>query len=338
MPSITSVRWVSLLMCAFALAAPAGAQLGSLTTVFSGNAGIQDGGNLFDIEVARPGGIWITGFDVNLGGLPPPGSCTIDVFVTPGGYLGKDSQPSAWTQVASAAAMPNFPDEPLRIDTADFFLPQGTHGLALYVAGNGPWYSIPPVAPTSVSNADVTLRFGIAKPLRFAGGSFGPRVWNGTLYYGAPPPPIVEYGVGKTTSLGVDCVPRIAATGVLSTAPQARCIVLGRRIPSHQPGLLLYSFQGRADLPFAGGRLLVSTPVRRSIPLNSGGTTSSFDCSGRFALDLSAFARGELGGNPAAGLALPGTVVNCQWWGRDPGFAGPNQTLLSDALELVVGA
>ena len=97
-------------------------------------------------------------------------------------------------------------------------------------------------------------------------------------------------------------------------------------------GLLLYTDAGRGSAPFAGGTLcLANGPVKRALAVfDTTGTPGQ--CDGALALDVNAFAAGALGGNPLPSLSVPGTQVNCQFWGRDT----PGNALLTDALEYTV--
>lgn len=51
---------------------------------------------------------------------------------------------------------------------------------------------------------------------------------------------------------------------------------------------------------------------------------------------MGAWALGALGGTPQIHPTIAGSVVNCQAWGRESGFAPPNNATLSDALEYLV--
>lgn len=147
--------------------------------------------------------------------------------------------------------------------------------------------------------------------------------------------PVSVYCTAKTNSQG--CVPQINWSGVSSASQTSGFSVISANTLSNKPGLLLYGVSGRAATPFSGGLLCIAPTVKRGLGTNSLGNPPPTDCSGAFSFDMNAFAAGQLGGNPLAALQQPGQVVDCQWWGRDPGFAAPNNTTLSPGLEYTVG-
>lgn len=150
-------------------------------------------------------------------------------------------------------------------------------------------------------------------------------------FNGVPP---LAYCTAKTNSLG--CTPAIDYSGLPSASAGSGFVVRATRVINNKSGLVLYSNAGRAAAPFQGGLLCVGLPLRRSVGLNSAGNPPPNDCSGTYAIDFNAFAVGALGGTPQAYLTVPGSVIDCQMWGRDPGFAAPDNTTLSNALEFTI--
>jgi hypothetical protein len=143
-------------------------------------------------------------------------------------------------------------------------------------------------------------------------------------------PPPVTYctsGVGST-----GCAPAITSVGLPSASATNGFFVSATQERNRKPGLLLYGVHGRDLQPYFGGLLCVHQPLRRTpIRFASGNQPPADDCSGVLSIDMNAFASGALGGNPDTALAAVGTVVDCQWWSRDPIV-----TVLSDGLEYVV--
>jgi hypothetical protein len=150
---------------------------------------------------------------------------------------------------------------------------------------------------------------------------------------GTAPP--TTYCVAKVNSLG--CTPSIGFTGSPSATTGSGFVVSASQVINNKSGLLFYGTTGPASTPFQGGTLCVATPIRRTGAVNSGGNPPPNDCSGVYSIDMNAFAQSPGPPTPHPALTVPGTQVNCQFWGRDPGFPAPNNTTLSNALQYLVG-
>jgi hypothetical protein len=143
------------------------------------------------------------------------------------------------------------------------------------------------------------------------------------------------YCTAKTTSNG--CVPSIGWSGTASATATGGFTIACSNAINNKSGVLFYSLAGRADLPFHGGTLCVGAPRQRTPVRNSGGNPGPNDCSGNFALDFNAFAHGLAGGSPSPALTTPGIAVTAQWWGRDPASPPPGASMLSNALDFLIG-
>jgi len=147
----------------------------------------------------------------------------------------------------------------------------------------------------------------------------------------------------KATSLS--CVPSISGNGFASPNGKLGFTIGCDNVNNNKPGLLLYGTSGQASLPFQGGLLCVQSPMSRSASSSSGGAAPPVqNCSGRWSIDYNAMIWAKYHfvqtstptTAPASAFLVPGTVVQCQWWGRDPGFAVPNNSMLSDGLEFTL--
>jgi hypothetical protein len=134
------------------------------------------------------------------------------------------------------------------------------------------------------------------------------------------------YCTAKVNSQG--CAPAIAAAGIPSASSGSGFHVTASQVLSGKFGLLFYGKNGPAAFPFQGGILCSQPPLVRTKLQNSGG---SGPCDGAYDVDFNAWVAS--GADP--GL-VAGQQVNAQYWSRDPGFAPPNNTSLSDAVEFTL--
>ena len=149
-------------------------------------------------------------------------------------------------------------------------------------------------------------------------------------------PPPSAYCTAKLNALG--CTPAISFTGSPVAANTSGFTLKGSNVRNQKSGLLFYGTNtGPAAAPFSGGTLCVKTPIKRTQAVNSGGSAlPTQDCSGVYSLDMNAFAHQAGPPIPPAILLVPGTQMNVQWWGRDPGFPPPNNTTLTNGLQYTI--
>ncbi|HTF89317.1 MAG TPA: hypothetical protein VK843_12975 [Planctomycetota bacterium] len=174
------------------------------------------------------------------------------------------------------------------------------------------------------------LPFGFSVVEIAAADDFTAMRLNGSC--GTPP---AAYCTAKVNSLG--CLPAIHFSGMPSASFGSGFVIQGSNVRNQKGGLLLYTLGGQAAIPFQGGTLCVAAPIRRAPGVNSGGSPLPVsDCTGIYSLDFNAFAVGSLGGNPHLARQAPGTAVDAQWWGRDPGFPVPSHSTLTDGLHFTM--
>ncbi len=134
----------------------------------------------------------------------------------------------------------------------------------------------------------------------------------------------------KMNSCGT--LPMITMTGFPSATATSGFTVTGSNMAGLALGVLVYSDQGSANLPFLGGSLCINNHRRAVGVVDTLGTSGQ--CNGSISIDMNSFRAGLLGGDPLPSLSIPGTTVHCQYWGRDT--ANTFGVLLSGAFKYFV--
>jgi len=218
-------------------------------------------------------------------------------------------------------------------------MPAATYNQDFGNPGGGLWVSGTSIGAMVVNNTPMNTITGPSgnwtlKIFDWASGDVG-NIDSWILHVNGSLPAPTPYCTAKVTSNA--CIPSIGSTGVPSASTGSGFLVNGTQFMNNKNCLLFYGVTGQAAIPFQGGTLCVSAPIKRTPGTNTLGNPPPNDCSGVPSIDMNLFAVGGLGGTPLAALTVAGTVVDCQWWGRDPGFAAPNNTQLSNGLEYTVG-
>ena len=140
--------------------------------------------NVFDLDVTNPQGISICRLETKTTAAVNA-AITVDVFVTPGTYVGATTNQSLWRQIASIPALgtgsgANAPLVTMPL-SPPLYLPHGRFGVMIRVNGASVQYSS--VGNPTYSSPDAVLTSGGVAGTPFSGSLLAPRYWNGALRY-----------------------------------------------------------------------------------------------------------------------------------------------------------
>ncbi|HSD17075.1 MAG TPA: hypothetical protein VLC71_07455 [Thermomonas sp.] len=163
-------------------ALPAVAQ--SLTTIYAG--GNSQNGNIFDITPTT--NLTIDHFDINFENTRSTGlDATVEVYWRNGTSSGAENNPAGWTLLGTTSITGNPLGTPTPVAIGGLSMSAGqTYGIYIRLVEIERYLAYTDGGPTTFSNADLSLttHAGIANGESvFAGSSFYPRQWNGTVYY-----------------------------------------------------------------------------------------------------------------------------------------------------------
>ena len=136
------------------------------------------------------------------------------------------------------------------------------------------------------------------------------------------------YCTAKVNSQG--CQPTISFQGTPTATGGSGTFDIDSQMQLNQVNGLLFHGTQQASTPFQGGFLCVGGATTRTAVQNSGGSGAGTDCTGSFSFDMG----GYIATNPSL---QSGVTAYAQYWSRDPGFAPPNNTGLTQGVMFFIG-
>lgn len=146
---------------------------------------------------------------------------------------------------------------------------------------------------------------------------------------GAAPAP-TTYCFPKVNSAG--CTPQLSWGGTPSLSAGSGFTIYATNLLNHRRGFFLYGTSGQDQAPFGGGYLCVAQPFHRTRGANTNGTTGGSNCTGTLSFDFNQHV--ATGSDPTLTL---GTVVDGQFYYRDPFFPVPNDVGLTGGIQFTLG-
>jgi hypothetical protein len=138
-----------------------------------------------------------------------------------------------------------------------------------------------------------------------------------------------NYCTAGTSESG--CQASVSAAGVASASAASGFTLSASSVEGNVNGQFYFGTSGQQGIPWGNGTSFrcVVPPTKRGGLMSGGGTNGA--CDGSFAQDMNARWTAQPAQNPGAG-----TVVQAQFWYRDPGNTSNQTTSFSDAIEFSV--
>jgi PKD repeat protein len=293
-------------------------------------------GNLFNLNVTAAEGVLVCG--LTSATYTGTGPYTASVYITPGGYVGKDTNAAVWRLVATgqgvmgggSTSAPSL--NQIALDRP-FYLPAGSYGVAVYhqaQAGNA-YIAYDNAQNGPYANADLSIHPspttapGIARTGLFGGSLLTPRQWKGSLHYTK----VSLNGQGGYGTFGLGCAGTLGVPhNIAATSPR-----LGQMLDvdiNNLPLDLVLYWWGLSNTTSAAGPL----PIDLSV-------LGAPSCFGRVSLDASVVVTGT-SGTARFSFLVPNdpTIVGLQLWAQglslDP-TANVLGLIATDAAGFIVG-